>query len=244
MYLFILIFFRMFRLRMDIYSLALLCLLLVTIAATEKESRGRRHQYYTSLHFPHSAQYHSNNGPPASSSSRRPPSYFESIKKPKRIESTPKIHSYHVLYDPEPPAYPHAAEPIRAAIASYFPIDFQEPKPYFSGPETINPILPSYYPKDEPIKPVSYYPAVPAVTVKPALHYPAVPVTTKPDYVPAPYSDFPHCPKMGGLVSECRLTSECAVWYDLVLNFLPESSCLLHDGEPGTCCPDIPINGN
>ena len=215
---------------MDIYPLALLCLLLVTIAAaTEKETRGRRHQYYTSVHFPQSAQYHSNNG--HASSSRRPPSYFESIKKPKRIESSPKVHSYHILYDPEPPAYPHAAEPVRAAIASYFPIDFNEPKPYFAdGPETI-PILPSYYPKDEPIKPISYYPVVPAETVKP-------------DYVPAPYSDFPHCPKMGGLQSQCRLTSECAVWYDLVLSYLPDSACLLGDGEPGTCCPEIPINGN
>ena len=181
---------------MDIYPLALLCLLLVTIAAaTEKETRGRRHQYYTSVHFPQSAQYHSYNGP--ASSSRRPPSYFESIKKPKRIESSPKVHSYHILYDPEPPAYPHAAEPVRAAIASYFPID----------------------------------PVVPAETVKP-------------DYVPAPYSDFPHCPKMGGLQSQCRLTSECAVWYDLVLSYLPDSACLLGDGEPGTCCPEIPINGN
>ena len=48
---------------------------------------------------------------------------------------------------------------------------------------------------------------------------------------------------MGGLESQCRPASDCAVWYDLVVNYLPESLCKLANGVPGSCCPDIPSNG-
>ena len=197
------------------FPLALLCLLLVTIAATaDNENQASRHRFYgsSSVGQPRTVQYHRNS--PAKNSQRLP-NYFEEIKQqPKRINSPAR----------KPETYRHE-QPIKSVISSYFPIDFDEPKLIYPIPAT-KPVIPTYYrPKEEPVKP---------------LFYPALPV--KPDYdVEAPYSDY--CPKMGGLESHCRPASDCAVWYDLVLNYLPESACKLANGAPGSCCPDIPSNG-
>ncbi|XP_046638989.1 peroxidase-like [Daphnia pulicaria] len=61
---------------------------------------------------------------------------------------------------------------------------------------------------------------------------------------PNQYSnEYPYyCPKVGGYESQCRPAKDCAVWYDLVL-ITPGTACKLPDGQPGTCCPDLPHNG-
>lgn len=61
---------------------------------------------------------------------------------------------------------------------------------------------------------------------------------------PNKYSnEYPYyCPKVGGYESQCRPAKDCAVWYDLVL-ITPGTACKLTDGQPGTCCPDLPHNG-
>ena len=65
-------------------------------------------------------------------------------------------------------------------------------------------------------------------------------VAVKQEKVEVHFLDY--CPKMGGLESQCRPASKCAVWYDLV-NDLSKSACKLANGAPGACCPDIPSNG-
>lgn len=57
------------------------------------------------------------------------------------------------------------------------------------------------------------------------------------------YGNYKSCPNVGGYPSQCRPPKDCAVWYDLVV-VTPNTGCKLTDGNPGTCCPDLPSNGN
>lgn len=56
------------------------------------------------------------------------------------------------------------------------------------------------------------------------------------------YGNYRSCPNVGGYPSQCRPPKDCAVWYDLVV-VTPNTGCKLTDGNPGTCCPDLPSNG-
>lgn len=75
--------------------------------------------------------------------------------------------------------------------------------------------------------------------------------SSKPEtYLARPYPDTPYnqeqkyltCPKMAGSESNCRPAKDCSIWYNLALT-IPGTACKLSDGQPGTCCPDIPYNG-
>ena len=232
--------FYIFRMATGRFSLAIICLLLVAIvnASTENDNeanRSKRHQYYTAVRHPHRVQYHQRqNSHSKSSSSRRPSNYFEAYKQPKHInyhrdfaEPPPKY------YHPEPPAYRYQNEPVKTAITSYFPVDLDEPKPFFPLPIKPSAPITSYYPEPEHHEP-SYYPEV-----EEPEYYEPTPAPPLPEI--QPYTDY--CPKMNRLESRCRPASQCSVWYDLVLSNLPESACILPDGGPGACCPDIPKNG-
>ena len=65
----------------------------------------------------------------------------------------------------------------------------------------------------------------------------------RPAYQPKSYYPADYCPKVYNLESKCRPAKDCAVWFDLV-SATPGTACKLHDGSPGTCCPDLPYNGN
>uniref|UniRef100_A0A0P5PEE0 Chorion peroxidase n=1 Tax=Daphnia magna TaxID=35525 RepID=A0A0P5PEE0_9CRUS len=75
-------------------------------------------------------------------------------------------------------------------------------------------------------------------------------VHERPNYreVPRPTYDVPkvpepvyYCPKFAGLESHCRPSKDCAVWHNEVFSY-PNTACKLSDGNPGTCCPDLPYN--
>ena len=115
-------------------------------------------------------------------------------------------------------------EPVHVAPPSYRPVYATEKsKPNYSAAPSAKPV--AVYQKNEP----KYS------------QYSQYEDEAKTEY-DVTYSKY-CCPKLGGLESECRPTTECSVWYDLVLQYLPETACKLPSGHPGACCPEIPYNG-
>ncbi|KAK4008473.1 hypothetical protein OUZ56_013613 [Daphnia magna] len=76
----------------------------------------------------------------------------------------------------------------------------------------------------------------PQYVVQDTVYYRRVPPPTYEVKEPAYY-----CPNVAGLETRCRPTKDCAVWYDEVLA-TPSTACKLSDGNPGSCCPDLPFN--
>ena len=127
--------------------------------------------------------------------------------------------------------------------------EFQENNPVYHtspNPEATHPPsstqAPAYieFPFDAPIVPAYFSGfSVP----KPSYNLETPPDNSYTTIGPGKYNNkYPYyCPKVGGYESQCRPTKDCSVWYDLVL-ITPDAACKLPDGEPGTCCPELPYN--
>ena len=150
--------------------------------------------------------------------SRRPTNYFQASRK--QQEGTESRQSNTLNLGPYRQQTPYK-EPVHVAPPSYRPVYATEKsKPNYSAAPSAKPV--AVYQKNEP-------------------KYSQYEDEAKTEY-DVTYSKY-CCPKLGGLESECRPTTECSVWYDLVLQYLPETACKLPSGHPGACCPEIPYNG-
>ena len=199
-----------------ILSIAVLCVLLVVVAANGDENgatSSSRNQFYDG-----STNRETPNQKAPATSSRRPTNYFHAFRK--QQEGTESRQSNILNLGPYRQQTPYK-EPVHVAPPSYRPVYATEKsKPNYSAAPVAKPV--AVYQKNEP-------------------KYSQYEDEAKTEY-DVTYSKY-CCPKLEGLESECRPTTECSVWYDLVLQYLPETACKLPSGDPGSCCPEIPYNG-
>ena len=188
---------------------------MAVVAANEDESSASssRNQYYGG------SNRETQNQKTLETGSRRPTNYFQAFRK--QQEGTEIRQPKTLNLGPYREQTPYK-EPVRVAASppSYRPVYAAEKsRPSYLAAPAAKPV--AVYQKNEP-------------------KYSQYEDDVKIEY-DVTYSEY--CPKLGGLESECRPTTECAVWYDLVLQYFPETACKLPSGEPGTCCPEIPYNG-
>lgn len=97
------------------------------------------------------------------------------------------------------------------------------------------------------LKPPAYQQAPPSPSFFPQPQYKPVDDTVRYPEEPYQYQSLVNqdysCPKVYQDEAKCRPLKDCAVWFDLISHTYG-SPCKLHDGSPGTCCPDIPYNGH
>lgn len=134
------------------------------------------------------------------------------------------------------------SEPVKPTAYVQTKPPYHEKSVYSYSPEPRKPVYPPRPAYHESAKP-HHYPGYtgPKPSYKPDTPYPvgAAPYPENPNKYDDKYPYY--CPKVGGYESQCRPAKDCAIWYDLVLS-TPGSTCKLPDGEPGTCCPDLPYN--
>ena len=190
-------------------------LLLVAVAAIEDENGATSSS--RNQFYDGSTNRETPNQKAPATSSRRPTNYFHAFRK--QQEGTESRQSNNLNLGPYRQQTPYK-EPVQVAPPSYRPVyGAEKSRPNYSAAPAAKPV--AVYHKNEP-------------------KYSQYQDDVKIEY-DVTYSEY--CPKLGGLESECRPTTECAVWYDLVLQYLPETACKLPSGDPGSCCPEIPYNG-